>query len=188
MLDKKLIRKAMLAHRKQMPEAEYQRRNQALTGHLLKFLLQLEVSSVHLFYPIIKHKEPDVTSALEELWRENIQTVTSITDFGKRTMSHFAVDASTVFSENHLGIPEPQNGIHVAMNQVEAILVPLVLADKVGNRVGYGGGFYDQLLKETKAIKIGLCLSNPVDKIIQTDDWDIPLNYLITPYKHYTYG
>ena len=188
MLEKRLIRQTSLTFRKQLDEVEYGRRNHEVSERLLQLILDRNIKSVHLFFPISKNKEPDVTSILQTLWEKKIQTVTSITDFDQRTMRHFVIDASTKLIENRLGIPEPQDAAEVAIDHIASILVPLVLADKHGNRIGYGGGFYDQLLKETKARKIGLSLSNPVDKIMQTDDWDVPLNYLITPFKNYSYG
>ena len=103
-------------------------------------------------------------------------------------MRHYEIATNTEIRISEKGIPEPVDTLEVSADDLDAILVPLTVADKEGNRIGYGGGYYDQFLKETKAIKIGLSLSNPVDSIIQTDEWDIPLDYLITPFKTFNYG
>jgi 5-formyltetrahydrofolate cyclo-ligase len=68
---------------------------------------------------------------------------------------------------NKYGIPEPE-----AKNIVypDILLVPLVAFDKNLNRLGYGGGYYDRLIKKLskkkKIIKIGIALSvQKIDRV-----------------------
>ena len=63
------------------------------------------------------------------------------------------------------------------------VLVPLLCFDENGYRVGYGKGFYDRYLKQmnSKTIKIGLSLFPPVKLITDTSDWDVKLDFCITP-------
>ena len=68
---------------------------------------------------------------------------------------------------NKYGIPEPETKNIV---YPDVILVPLVAFDKNLNRLGYGGGYYDRLIKKLskkkKIIKIGLSLSvQKIDKV-----------------------
>jgi len=186
-ITKSLIRKTVLAYRKLLPTYEYEKRNSALLDSLYDLILRRGIQSIHLFLAIADKKEPDIFPLLPALWKRQIITIASISDFKKREMHHFFLDNETKLKCNHLGIPEPVMAVKTDMN-VDAILIPLLVADRAGNRIGYGGGFYDKLLSETKAVKIGLSLAYPVDQIIQTDSWDVPLNFLITPYKTYDYG
>ena len=62
--------------------------------------------------------------------------------------------------------------------------------DKKGNRVGYGKGFYDELLTKIsylKVKKIGLCMSGLVDLIPYVEEHDVALDYCITPQKVYRF-
>jgi len=187
-IDKSTLRNTALYYRKLLSIGEYKERNDVLLTKLEGFLDQEDLKCIHLFLPISRNKEPDVFLILEKLWGKGIVTITSTTNFKAIEMSHYYLDTSTKLNPNHLGIPEPVNGRPAALDNLDAILVPLVLADKAGARIGYGGGFYDKMLTETKAIKIGLSLANPVDRINQIDSWDIPLDYLITPFNIYNYG
>ena len=82
---------------------------------------------------------------------------------------------------NKYGIPEPETKNIV---YPDVILVPLVAFDKNLNRLGYGGGFYDRLIKKLskkkKVIKIGFALS--VQKIdnVPIDMHDQKLDYIVT--------
>tara|TARA_B110001454_G_scaffold181141_1_gene175060 strand:+ start:775 stop:1320 length:546 start_codon:yes stop_codon:yes gene_type:complete len=82
---------------------------------------------------------------------------------------------------NKYGIPEPDSEILV---YPDILLIPLVAFDKKLNRLGYGGGYYDRLIKKLtkkkKIIKIGLALSvQKIDKV-PTNEYDQKLDYIIT--------
>jgi 5-formyltetrahydrofolate cyclo-ligase len=69
-------------------------------------------------------------------------------------------------------------------------LVPLLAYDLKGNRVGYGKGYYDRFLAECRpdALKIGFSYFEPEEQINDTEDFDIPLNYCVTPHRCYEFG
>ena len=82
---------------------------------------------------------------------------------------------------NKYGIPEPEPKNIVYPN---ILLVPLVAFDKNLNRLGYGGGYYDRLIKKLskkkKIIKIGLAFSiQKVDKV-PINIYDQKLDYIVT--------
>jgi 5-formyltetrahydrofolate cyclo-ligase len=62
------------------------------------------------------------------------------------------------------------------------VLVPGVAFDKRGYRVGYGGGYYDRFFNklEKSVIKIGLCYEMQILTEVPTDNYDIPIDYIIT--------
>ena len=68
---------------------------------------------------------------------------------------------------------------------MDIVLVPLLVVDSFGNRVGYGKGVYDRMLAScsVKTIFIGLSLFELVEQIEDVDAYDVPLTYCITPTK-----
>ncbi|GAL81217.1 5-formyltetrahydrofolate cyclo-ligase [Algibacter lectus] len=64
-----------------------------------------------------------------------------------------------VIKKNNYNIPEPIDGIEILDDKVEVVFIPLLAFDTLGNRVGYGKGFYDRFLVKCKpeTIKIA-CL------------------------------
>ena len=82
---------------------------------------------------------------------------------------------------NKYGIPEPETKNIV---YPDILLIPLVAFDGNLNRLGYGGGYYDRLIKKLsikkKIIKIGLALTvQKVDKI-PINVYDQKLDYVVT--------
>ena len=60
------------------------------------------------------------------------------------------------------------------------MVVPLVAFNRKKYRVGYGKGFYDKYLKDFQGTTIGLAFSfQEVDEDFE-DEYDIPLDYIIT--------
>ena len=82
---------------------------------------------------------------------------------------------------NKYGIPEPKSKILV---YPDIILVPLVAFDKNLNRLGYGGGYYDRLIKKLdkkkKILKIGLALYNQEINKVPINKYDQKLDYILT--------
>ena len=68
----------------------------------------------------------------------------------------------------------------------DTILVPLVLADRRGTRIGHGKGHYDRALAHLRAaglvFTIGLAWEPQIlDQPIEPDPWDVPLDAIATP-------
>ena len=82
---------------------------------------------------------------------------------------------------NKYGIPEPENKNIV---YPDVLLIPLVAFDKNLNRLGYGGGYYDRIIKKLSKkkniIKIGLAFSiQEIDKV-PINVYDQKLDYILT--------
>ena len=64
-------------------------------------------------------------------------------------------------------------------------MVPLLAYDKTGHRVGYGKGYYDRFLKETRpdCLKIGLSAFQAEAEIPDTHEGDVRLDMCLTPHE-----
>ena len=128
-----------------------------------------------------------ITSILKILFQrfKKIRVVVPKTDFQHQILTHYAIDDQTLFKENKYEIPEPISEEKVGENELDLVLVPLLVFDKNGHRIGYGGGFYDKFLAKTRpeCIKIGISFFEPLDNFIETEKTDIRLDFCITPNK-----
>lgn len=66
----------------------------------------------------------------------------------------------------------------------EVLIVPLVAFDDYGNRLGYGGGFYDRTLEglrtRGKAIAIGFAFEDQRAENLPIEATDQPLDFIVT--------
>ena len=81
-------------------------------------------------------------------------------------------------------IEEPQGDDTVSPDAIELVVVPAVAYDRSGNRVGRGKGFYDRLLAETRASKVGVAYDFQLVDEIESDSHDIPVDFVITESHH----
>lgn len=93
------------------------------------------------------------------------------------------VHDETIFKTNGYGIEEPIDGIDMIPTEIDLVIVPLIAFDKMGNRVGYGKGYYDRFLKRCRkdCMKIGFSYFEPVEEIEDVNKLDVKLDIVITP-------
>lgn len=77
-------------------------------------------------------------------------------------------------------IEEPTGSNTVDPSEIELIVVPAVAYDRKGNRLGRGKGFYDRLLKSTKATKIGVGYEFQLYDELPTEPHDVGMDMVIT--------
>ncbi len=77
-------------------------------------------------------------------------------------------------------IEEPTGNNTINPDDIELIVVPAVAYDRKGNRLGRGKGFYDRLLKTTKATKIGIGYEFQMLDEIPVEQHDVKMDIVIT--------
>lgn len=77
------------------------------------------------------------------------------------------------------GIQEPQ-GESVSPECLDLIIVPAVALDRHCNRLGRGRGFYDRLLRSSKAFTIGVAFDVQFVDEVPTEETDVPLCGIVT--------
>jgi len=96
--------------------------------------------------------------------------------------------------EGPFGIRQPGDGDEVEPMDLDVVLVPLVAADRRGNRIGHGAGFYDRTFAriadlreapdgaggERPPLLVGVCHGFQVVDSIEARPWDVPLDLVVT--------
>lgn len=96
-------------------------------------------------------------------------------------MIFYQILNTTNLCEGYMGIKEPSGNLPVMDTHKGIIIVPGMVFDRKGNRAGYGKGFYDRYLaKNPDLIKIGIAFNFQIVDEIETNQFDIPMDYIIT--------
>ena len=77
-------------------------------------------------------------------------------------------------------IEEPEGVDTVDMDTIDLVVVPAVAYDRQCNRVGRGRGYYDRLLRDTRAVKVGVAYDFQLMDEVPYDDNDVPVDIVIT--------
>ncbi len=149
-------------------------------------LLKLDIwkhDFYHVFLPIEEQREVNTEFILNILTGKDKNVLISKSDFDTLSMTHYLLTDNTKIKKNNYNIPEPIDGIEIPSKKIDVVFVPLLGYDSLGNRVGYGKGFYDRFLSNCRedVIKIGLSVFEPEEHISDIDSKDLPLQMVVTP-------
>ena len=161
-----------------------------LNTRIYKNLLELNIwekSCYHLYLSNEINNEAETGEIINLLFKKHKRVF--VPKIQGSNLMNIEIDNNTSYSLNYLGIKEPLSSNQKDTRLLEVIFVPLLVFDKLGHRVGYGGGYYDKFLGNIKddILKIGLSLFEPIDKIQDIEKYDISLDYTITPKRVYDF-
>ena len=141
----------------------------------------------HIYLPIKEKNEVDTMPIINILNNKKKKVLIPKSDFNNTTMKSFFLNDNTVLKKNNYGINEPINNEEF-LGRIDVIFIPLVAYDLIGNRVGYGKGFYDKFLKNqnNKILRVGLSFFNP-EKRIKIDEHDENLDFCVTPNRIFSF-
>lgn len=97
----------------------------------------------------------------------------------RRLAVHPFVPGETPLRPGPFGIREPANA-EADPSVLDLIVVPALLLSRNGDRLGYGGGYYDRFLPKTRAVTVGVLPEIGILDALPRDPWDVPLGIVVT--------
>lgn len=76
-------------------------------------------------------------------------------------------------------IPEPVGKLFTELDRIDMILVPGVAFTGSGERIGRGKGYYDKILKQTKAYKLGICFDFQLLEELPMEEHDVKMDRVV---------
>lgn len=153
--EKKLLRKEILSRRDALTEAERERGKLLITerilGHQWYYLSDKILSFVSYGSEIC------TTEILENALQDGKEVY--VPKVEGREMKFYRIRSLTELKEGYKGIREPQGNtesyVFTPENAAGSLfLMPGSVFDPLGNRLGYGGGFYDRYLADKEALRL----------------------------------
>jgi 5-formyltetrahydrofolate cyclo-ligase len=90
-------------------------------------------------------------------------------------------DDAAALAAGRFGIPEPSpHAAVVALDELRVIVVPALLFDRAGYRLGWGGGWYDATLPRTPAVRVGFALEQQLVDELPRAPHDEPVHVIAT--------
>ena len=130
-------------------------------------------------------KEVETRGIIQRAWLADKSVAIPRCIPGTNCMEWYMVSSLDGLVENHMGIWEPVSdpGRVVKVSEVKHALavVPGLAFDRVGYRIGYGGGFYDRFLADFMGISVGLCRDGFItEQSLRFDEHDISVDMVLT--------
>ena len=182
--EKRALRKRILALRDALSADERQQKSNAIQARLFSLPRFAAAQTVALF---VSFKSEVLTeSIIRGAFSLSKVIAVPVTDLTRKQLSlSRLMDFDADLAPGTWGIPEPKPGCirPVALNEPDLFVAPGVVFDRQGRRIGYGGGFYDRLLRALPVRKpvVALAFALQIVESVPFDpSHDQPVDIIIT--------
>ncbi|NVM31014.1 MAG: 5-formyltetrahydrofolate cyclo-ligase [Candidatus Helarchaeota archaeon] len=184
-LSKEEIRKSILELRNEQPQDLVQQKSDRIISNLMNIEEYKTAKCVMLY----SGKEKEVQT--EKLIRSALKTKRVILPITNTKQGILEISELKNYDleleKAAFNILEPKREFYRPrmINLIDLFVVPGVAFDIYGNRLGYGFGYYDKLLKRTNRLitVIGLAFEFQVQDVIPNSQYDIPVHFIVTEEK-----
>lgn len=175
-MDKSALRKKI----RQLKQAMTQKEIDAASSDLCsQFLRTQAYAAANTIYGYLPYNQEVRTYALLEQALKDGKKIAVPKVYGDEMRFIYLADLSAV-ERGYAGIPEPIADGPAANDPTALVLMPGLVFDRAGHRIGYGGGFYDKFLQqEPNHPTVALCYSFQMLDCLETEDHDIPVDLVL---------
>ena len=176
MTDKATLRRTIREQKRAMDPEDICRRSEQLGRMLRATDVYRRSRTIYGYLPF--NQEVHMIPILEQAMAE-----------GKRIAVPKILDGSMVFvyledltriRPGRGGVPEPIADGPMARDETALVLMPGLVFDEAGNRIGYGGGYYDRFLsREPMHPTIALCYDFQIVPKLELQAHDIPVQLIL---------
>lgn len=175
-MDKAALRRQIRLKKQAMSEAEIEAASARL-GTLFAACDQYrQAKTVYGYLPY--NQEVRTVPMLEQAMRDGKRV--AVPKIYGDEMKFIYLSDLTLVEKGYAGIPEPIADGPVADDPSALVLMPGLAFTRDGDRMGYGGGFYDKFLAhEPGHPTVALCYDFQIVDRIPTEEYDIPVDLVL---------
>ena len=179
--DKKILRNKVLSIRNSLDKIVKESMDQEIYNKLITSDLYKKSNNIFVYLSFGSEIETKniINKAIEDKKKVYIPKIYK----EDKSMKAIRLKSFNDLKENSMGILEPiDDSNYINKKDIDLILVPGVVFDFNGNRIGYGGGYYDRYLKDIKEIRNKLVLAYEFQILdsINPESHDVVFDYIIT--------
>lgn len=182
-LEKKSIRNTILEIRNYLKSEEVDKLSGEIMSNLIKIPI-FEKSKKIMVYLSFKN-EVDTFKLISFCQKKGKDIIVPFTiEKDKRIVPSLIKDIDKELVKSKFGYlqPSPEHLKPIDDKEIDLIIVPGVAFDRLGYRIGFGGGYYDRFLSKLKhkVTTIGLAYDFQIISRVPAEEFDIPLDYIVT--------
>ncbi|MBH0362133.1 5-formyltetrahydrofolate cyclo-ligase [Bacillus toyonensis] len=174
------LRKQIIEHMNSLSEEQYATLSEQIAVSLYAQKEWVEAETIGI--TLSMENEVNTYPIIEKAWEEGKKVVVPKCNTGTRTMSFRQISnfdqLETVYM--HLREPIPSLTEEVNADEINLQIVPGVAYTERGERIGYGGGYYDRYLVHYKGKTLSLAYDFQMVKQIPVEPFDKNVEKIIT--------
>lgn len=170
---KKSIRASMLRMRDDFSRRLRNEYSRNICLQLWNLVEEKNVRCIHTYLPM--GSEINIVPLIRKALDHNLTVVVPKT-LRKRQLENLVLKDLNNMEPGIFGTYHPKNA-EVYTGAFDLIVVAGLAFDRMGNRVGYGGGYYDTFLAgQPRAFKAGVCFPFQMLESLPVEPHDVPLD------------
>jgi 5-formyltetrahydrofolate cyclo-ligase len=179
---KRSIRAAALADREGQPSWRRNLRSRVVHRRATRISALARAKLVLAYFPV--RGEVDVRFMIKWCFRTGRDVaLPRVTGGGKTPRLEFhLVRSLNGIKPGAFGIPEPDPdpASRVDAARADVIVVPGLVFSPAGDRIGYGGGYYDAVLARCSAVTVGVAFDSQMRDTLPRARHDVPVRSVVT--------
>jgi 5-formyltetrahydrofolate cyclo-ligase len=178
---KQQLRKQILQKRNTLTRKEVLEKSMKIQHHLMNFSWYQEAMCI-LFY-VSFHNEVHTHEMIQESLKNGKHVVVPKTDCQNKELILSTLSCWDDLCSGSYSILEPRDDCikKVPLTSIDLCIIPGVVFDSQGNRIGHGGGYYDRLFQmNSQAHRLGLAYELQIVPSIPIEAHDIKVEKIIT--------
>lgn len=170
-------------HLMEMDQETYLSRSSRIQDKLLQEPSIIEGKTIAV--TMSRFPEVETRHIIEALWKMEKTVCVPKCNPTTREMSFYGISDFSQLEKVYMDIEEPIISCteHILKEQMDVIIVPGVVFNETGYRIGFGGGYYDRYLYQFGGQKLSLAFDEQVRDYIPTEMHDIPVDIILTDKK-----
>lgn len=178
--EKKSLRQKAIEIRGGIAKEQRENWDAAMYSYILSSSFFLKAKSIFTY--VSMKEEPNTGEIIETAWSMGKKVfVPSCIPGKERRMEAVEISSWEELSPGTMGILEPEKSAEGRKERrFSLMLIPCVMADKRGGRLGHGAGYYDRFLASAEGLKLCLCYEAFLYSKVPMDEKDIFMDYVLT--------
>lgn len=179
-MDKSQLRKQAIAFLNSLSKPEKKSIGDKLTNQLIHSDMWKNASSIGV--TISQGLEWDTKAIIDAAWKANKQVSVPKCDPATKglTFYRFTTYEQLEVVYYNLKEPNPAKSQSTKKSMIDLLIVPGLLFDESGYRIGFGGGYYDRFLTDFTNETVSLVSKAQLVEEIPMETFDLPVHHLIT--------
>ncbi|MFC7684716.1 5-formyltetrahydrofolate cyclo-ligase [Ureibacillus sp. GCM10028918] len=179
-MNKKLLRNQVRHSLQKIDSEQFNLSSLHIKETLLKEPSFIEGKTIAI--TISNKQEVDTKEIIESLWKLKKKVVVPKCNTIDRSMNFYEIENFNQLENVYMDLlePIPECTHLVPAEKIDCIIVPGIVFDIKGYRIGYGGGYYDRYLTQFRGMLISLAFSIQIRENVPVEDFDIPVDLIIT--------
>lgn len=160
-------------------DMNYKRKSSKAIGEFIQSMEEFQKAEV-VFSFMGRKNEVHTKELIEACWQQGKRVALPLV-ISKGIMEAKEITAFSDLTKGTMDILEPKKSCKTIRPQdIDFGIIPCVTCSHKGERIGFGGGFYDRYLAETTFTRACVCYEQLTYEDIPMSRYDLKMDYLVT--------